>query len=31
MMDILFIAATTLFFAVATTYLYGCERLARKT
>jgi hypothetical protein len=30
MIDILFIAATALFFAFATAYVCGCERLARK-
>jgi len=31
MMDIVFVAVTVLFFAVATAYVRGCERLGRKS
>ena len=31
MMDAVFIAATVAFFAIATAYIAGCERLGRKS
>ena len=31
MMDVIFIAATVIFFAIATAYVRGCERLGRKS
>jgi len=31
MMDIVFVTVTVLFFAVATVYVRGCERLGRKS
>jgi hypothetical protein len=30
MMDLLFVAMTVIFFALATAYVAGCERLGRK-
>lgn len=31
MMDLFFVAATVAFFAIATAYVRGCERLRRKS
>lgn len=31
MMDLFFVAVTVIFFALATAYVYGCERLGRKS